>query len=202
MHDLLRRADDQIGRLTRMIADLLDVARIQTDRPGGAAGAVRPGRPGAALVGRGATRLAGSHDRLRGAGPSAPRPGRRGAHRAGACELPDQRPQVFGARPARRGGRAGSWGHGARGGARPGAGPERGAAGGDLGALPAGARCGSPGYGHGLGGGLGLGLYISRTIIAQHGGEVGVESMRGEGRTYRCMLPSAEQPRPAHRGSE
>ena len=59
---LLRRADDQTGRLTRMMADLLDVARIRARPAGGAAGAVRLGRPGAALCGRGATRLAGPRD--------------------------------------------------------------------------------------------------------------------------------------------
>jgi len=37
--------------------------------------------------------------------------------------------------------------------------------------------------------GLGLGLHISRTIIAQHGGQVGVESVAGAGATFWFSLP-------------
>ncbi|HEU4784623.1 MAG TPA: ATP-binding protein [Ktedonobacterales bacterium] len=37
--------------------------------------------------------------------------------------------------------------------------------------------------------GLGLGLYISRLIVEQHGGEVGVESAVGKGATFWCTVP-------------
>jgi PAS domain S-box-containing protein len=40
--------------------------------------------------------------------------------------------------------------------------------------------------------GLGLGLYIVRTIIAQHQGQVGVESAPGQGATFWFMLPLAD----------
>ena len=41
--------------------------------------------------------------------------------------------------------------------------------------------------------GLGLGLHISRTIITQHGGEVGVESELGAGATFWFTLPLDER---------
>jgi signal transduction histidine kinase len=38
--------------------------------------------------------------------------------------------------------------------------------------------------------GLGLGLYICKTIIAAHGGEIGVESVAGSGASFRFTLPA------------
>ena len=46
----------------------------------------------------------------------------------------------------------------------------------------------------GSNGGLGLGLYIVRTIIAQHQGQVGVESSPGQGATFWFLLPLADEP--------
>jgi signal transduction histidine kinase len=49
---------------------------------------------------------------------------------------------------------------------------------------------------HGSSVGLGLGLYISRTIIVQHGGEAGVESGSGAGATFWFALPLDERAAP------
>ena len=43
-------------------------------------------------------------------------------------------------------------------------------------------------------GGLGLGLYIVRTIIAQHQGQVGIESGPGQGANFWFLLPLADEP--------
>jgi PAS domain S-box-containing protein len=48
--------------------------------------------------------------------------------------------------------------------------------------------------GHAPDEGLGLGLYIVRTIIAQHQGQVGVESRPGQGTTFWFMLPLTDEP--------
>ncbi|MHB1296270.1 MAG: MASE3 domain-containing protein [Anaerolineae bacterium] len=42
-------------------------------------------------------------------------------------------------------------------------------------------------------GGTGLGLFISRSIVNQHGGHIDVESRSGEGTTFTVWLPAASQ---------
>ncbi len=45
-------------------------------------------------------------------------------------------------------------------------------------------------------GGLGLGLHVSREIVRMHGGEITVESVEGEGSTFRFVLPVAQSVKP------
>jgi len=52
-------------------------------------------------------------------------------------------------------------------------------------------QAGPTGY-RGAEGGLGLGLHIARSIIEQHGGQVGVESRLGSGSTFWFTLPLAD----------
>lgn len=42
-------------------------------------------------------------------------------------------------------------------------------------------------------GGVGLGLYVSREIVRDHGGNLSASSSPGEGTTFVCLLPIAEQ---------
>jgi signal transduction histidine kinase len=49
--------------------------------------------------------------------------------------------------------------------------------------------------------GLGLGLWIARSMVAAHGGEIRVESAPGEGATFTVSLPrSPPAPEPSTRG--
>lgn len=54
-------------------------------------------------------------------------------------------------------------------------------------------RVQSNAYRNGSSVGLGLGLYISRTIIEQHQGEVGVQSRPGAGACFWFSLPLTSQ---------
>ena len=48
--------------------------------------------------------------------------------------------------------------------------------------------------------GTGFGLYLTKTIVEMHGGTINVDSVEGEGSTFRTFLPAAvAAPRPRHR---
>jgi len=43
-------------------------------------------------------------------------------------------------------------------------------------------------------GGTGLGLYLSRTIVERHGGQITIESKEGNGSTFRLLVPTVPAP--------
>lgn len=45
-------------------------------------------------------------------------------------------------------------------------------------------------------GGTGFGLYVSRTIMEMHGGEITIESKEGTGSTFRVFVPTVPAPQP------
>ena len=50
----------------------------------------------------------------------------------------------------------------------------------------------------GTGVGLGLGLYISRMIVQRHHGQVGVDSLPGQGATFWFTLPLSHTAEESH----
>ena len=49
-----------------------------------------------------------------------------------------------------------------------------------------------------IGSGTGLGLFLSRQIVASHGGSLSIDSQIGKGTTVVVMLPQCEEPEAAH----
>jgi signal transduction histidine kinase len=49
--------------------------------------------------------------------------------------------------------------------------------------------------------GSGIGLFVSRTIVQMHGGEIWVESGKGEGATFAFELPRASRRTRSHRAA-
>src|SRR5207248_9928443 len=49
-------------------------------------------------------------------------------------------------------------------------------------------------------GGTGLGLYITREIVAAHGGQITVQSVKDQGTTFTITLPRAAAEAPTERG--
>ena len=179
---------EESRRMTRLVANLLDMVRVETGRAGGPEVVAAAG----GVPGSGAAPARGPPGRASGRNPAAAGPpadaDRRAPHRAGVHQSAGECREVHAGGNPGDGVRVGRGRRGRGGGGGPGTGRAGGVGGGGVPEVLPRAQTGDQASG------AGLGLTICRGIVAAHGGRMWVASPPDGGAAFRFTLPLVGPP--------